>query len=164
MQRMTNVLPGLLGIKNLFFLRLTTGAGQPKITKQLHLLQEWNAYEIKSSEHYCARWLSMRLLVNDKAAQCQLSQYPDGAEYLVIGASKRSNQRESIALGLLLDRSARRKLHVEWDRIEKVQVGHTCERCPIAACQERRAPAHLLEQAQREERMRTALEQFIGKA
>ncbi len=160
LQRMTNILPGMLGMKHLFFLRLTAGVHLPKITKQLHLLQQWNAYEIKSNEHYCARWLSMKLLSGEDGAQVQLSQYPDGAEYLVIGAPKRSNNQESIALGLLLDRGTKRKLHVEWDRIEKVKVGHTCERCPIADCQERLAPSDLLEESQREERLKKALHLF----
>jgi XRE family transcriptional regulator, fatty acid utilization regulator len=63
-QRMTNVLPKVFGLPNLFFLRFihNLSTNQIDINKELHLNQRHHPHGNGLDEHYCRRWISISLL------------------------------------------------------------------------------------------------------
>ncbi|MBI3500331.1 MAG: helix-turn-helix domain-containing protein [Bacteroidetes bacterium] len=62
--RLTNILPYHFNLNNLFFLRFDNkiGTGHYALTKELHLNQLHNPHGSNLDEHYCRRWVSIRVL------------------------------------------------------------------------------------------------------
>jgi predicted transcriptional regulator/DNA-binding XRE family transcriptional regulator len=159
MHRLTTLLPRHFGLTNLFFLRFDqaqTGATY-ELTKELHLSRLHNPHGNELSEHYCRRWVSLRLLADGRAAaptaptapvtllDAQRSQYlgtPD--EYLCftlarVGAADAPAM--SVTVGLRCDEALREQFTFLADPALPVRVvNETCERCPLADCLERAAP------------------------
>jgi len=63
-QRMTNVVPEFLNVKNIFFLHSTHKPQSDKfrINRELHINRRHPAHSNGLNEHYCRRWLSYSLL------------------------------------------------------------------------------------------------------
>ncbi|MGV8812681.1 MAG: helix-turn-helix domain-containing protein [Gelidibacter sp.] len=158
-QRLTNVLPKEFNIQDLFFLRFTHRAGSERfhLKKELHLSQQHSPHGNETNEHYCRRWISLKVLKTisktkeDHVFDLQISNYPDDdMKYLVLSSATKDpfkeNQYRSISIGLLINKQLQRRVSFLKDPKVKTQdVGVTCERCAIADCQVRQSPPILLE-------------------
>jgi hypothetical protein len=180
MHRMTNLLPKVFGIKELFFLRFSTSDETTfKLTKEMHLSGLHNPHGTALDQHYCRRWASIEILKelrNDKSDQrdgvkckVQRSQYVNSDnEYLIISLAKPSNknigQNSSVSIGLLLSPQMRRKVKFHNDPVIPIRiVNETCETCPLYDCQERAAAPHVYEEAQQLNAMKKAVDLLTGK-
>lgn len=158
-QRLTNILPKEFNIQNLFFLRFTHKAESERfhLKKELHLSHHQSPRANETKEHYCRRWVSLKVLKDisksNKAHEfdIQISNYEgDDAQYLVLSSATkdpfRDNQYRSISIGLLINRQLNRKLNFLGDeKITKQKVGVTCERCTIKNCEVRQTPRIVLD-------------------
>ena len=174
MHRMTNLLPKVFGIKELFFLRFSTSNEETfKLTKEMHLSGLHNPHGTALDQHYCRRWASIEILKelrnqegdNDKVKyKVQRSQYVNSDnEYLIISLAKPSNknigQNSSVSIGLLITPAMKRKVKFHNDPVVPVRiVNETCETCPLYDCLERAAPAHVYEEAQQLNAMKKAVD------
>jgi len=158
-QRLTNILPKEFNIQNLFFLRFTHQAESNKfhLKKELHLSHQHSPHANENSEHYCRRWVSLKVLKDISKSKkehefdIQISNYPnDGMKYLVLSSATKDpfkeNHYRSISVGLLIDRQLQRKLNFLADpKIKTQEVGVTCQRCAIKDCLVRQAPSVILD-------------------
>jgi hypothetical protein len=159
-QRLTNVLPKEFKIQNLFFLRFTHKAKSDQfyLKKELHLSHHHSPHANETDEHYCRRWVSLKMLKDisnskkEHEFDIQISNYhDDGMKYLVLSSATKDpfkeNQYRSISVGLLINKQLERKLKFLEDKNIKTQeVGVTCERCAIKDCKVRQTPAIILDQ------------------
>ncbi|MEO8235917.1 MAG: helix-turn-helix domain-containing protein [Flavobacterium sp.] len=162
-QRLTNILPKYFNIKNLFFLRFNykPERGDFQLTKELHITNIQEPHANENNEHYCKRWVSIKILkeitTSDKnhLFESQISSYDHSQnEYLVLASATKDPFRDgyyrSIALGILISPHAQSKVSFLNDaKIKKRKVGVTCESCAISDCQERVAPPKKLERITR---------------
>lgn len=173
MQRITNLLPRYFGLQSLFFLRFDQANATDgyKLTKELHLSRLHNPHGNELHEHYCRRWVSIRLIrearqqaatgapVFTLGAQRSLY-YNTNDEYLCLTLARAAGPAEpavSVTVGLLCDDNLRQKiLFLDDPGIVRKIVNETCERCPIPDCEvratepieiERRARQHEAELA-----------------
>jgi len=160
-QRLTNILPKAFNIQDLFFLRFTHNAGSENfhLKKELHLSHQHSPRSNETNEHYCRRWVSLKVLKDISKSKkahefdIQISNYPgDNTKYLVLSSATkdpfRDNQYRSISIGLLMNKQLERKLKFLDDKTIKIQeVGVTCERCAIKNCKVRQTPAIILDKA-----------------
>ncbi|MDX1316912.1 MAG: helix-turn-helix domain-containing protein [Xanthomarina gelatinilytica] len=176
-QRLTNILPKEFNIQNLFFLRFTHRAGTERfhLKKELHLSHQHSPHANESNEHYCRRWVSLKVLKEISNTQkehifnMQISNYPsDDMRYLVFSSATKDPFKvghfRSIALGLLIDKQLLRKLaFLEHANIQQMDVGVTCERCNIKDCQVRQAPAIRLEHKAKNKQIALVVEDLMKK-
>jgi predicted transcriptional regulator len=175
MHRMTNLLPKVFGIKELFFLRFSTSNEETfKLTKEMHLSGLHNPHGTALDQHYCRRWASIEILKELRnqvgkthdSVKCkvQRSQYVNSEnEYLIISLAKPSNknigQNSSVSIGLLITPAMKRKVKFHNDPVIPIRiVNETCETCPLYDCNERAAPAHVYEEKQQLNAMKKAVE------
>nr|WP_321221441.1 helix-turn-helix domain-containing protein [uncultured Psychroserpens sp.] len=166
-QRLTNVLPKAFNIQNLFFLRFTHKAGSEKfhLKKELHLSHQHSPRANETNEHYCRRWVSLKVLEDISKSNkthefdIQISNYEnDDTKYLIMSSATkdpfREHQYRSITVGLLLNKQLERKIKFLNDKSIKNQVvGVTCERCSIKNCEVRQAPAIVLEKKDKDKKI-----------
>lgn len=179
LQRITNVLTHDFGLKELFFLRFDNRVDTQRfrITKELHLSKLHTPHGTARDEHYCRRQVAVSLLTdladrqrrNDWDGQpitgAQITRYvPTGTEYFVITVARSSppnTENSSINIGFPMNEQSRAVFRFLNDpAIPRTDVGETCERCPIADCTVRVAPASELTDAQRRQRIRQAVMQL----
>jgi hypothetical protein len=160
-QRLTNILPKAFNIQDLFFLRFTHNADSENfhLKKELHLSHQHSPRANETNEHYCRRWVSLKVLKAISKSKkvhefdIQISNYVgDDTKYLVLSSATkdpfRDNQYRSISIGLLINKQLERKLKFLEDKtIKKQEVGVTCERCAIKNCRVRQTPAIILDKA-----------------
>ncbi len=164
-QRFTTLLPKHFGLNSLFFLRFDQPqADAPyRLTKELHLSRQHNPHGNELHEHYCRRWVSLRLLAEGRALPsagsapqlllgAQRSQYlgtPD--EYLCLTLARVGLATEpamSVTVGLRCDDNLRQQLAFLDDPALLLKVvNETCERCSLANCEVRAAPPIQVQQA-----------------
>ncbi|MCX7549785.1 helix-turn-helix domain-containing protein [Xanthomarina sp. F2636L] len=171
-QRLTNILPKDFNIQNLFFLRFThrSGTNRFHLKKELHLSHQHSPHANETNEHYCRRWISLKVLKDisrsnkEHIFDMQISNYPDdNMSYLVLSSATRDPFREnhfrSISVGLLIDKQLKRKLSfLETTNIKKTEVGVTCERCSISNCEIRQVPAIRLEHEAKNKKIEMVVE------
>ncbi len=149
-QRLTNVLPSEFNITNLFFLRFTHKKGSFKyhLNKELHLAHQHSPHANETNEHYCRRWVSLKVLneiteKNIPVFDLQISHYPlDNFSYAVLSSATKDPFRDdyfrSISIGILIDKQSKRKINFLDDpNILTNDVAVTCESCSIKNCAER---------------------------
>lgn len=151
-QRLTNILPKLFGLKNLFFIRFTNKIGKTRyhLSKELHITQQHAPHANEVHEHYCRRWVSIHTFNGLKSTpknpiktDLQISYYPENKlSYLVISSATsdpfKEDHNRSISIGLLISTPLKNRLQfLKDDTIITRHVGVTCERCPISDCNER---------------------------
>lgn len=173
MQRLTNILPSYFGFNNLFFLKMVKKPDNEgyKLTKELHLSKLHNPYGNELDEHYCRRWISVRILselsdskVAGPIARLQISKYFNTInEYLCLSIAipNSSNEKEvlSITVGFQLDKKFKDQIDfLDSASIVEKEVHTTCERCPIADCAERAVPAWKLNKLNQDREIEKALE------
>lgn len=153
-QRLTQLLPRFFGLDHIFFLRFDYDSKIKKyrMLRELHLSELHSPHGIANDEHYCARWVTTRLIDQLKASGknemlgIQKSQFfATENEYLNISFSFRhdlnSEDLGCVTLGILLNPKSRGLIQfVSDDKITTKTVSDTCERCGVENCQERRAP------------------------
>jgi hypothetical protein len=176
-QRLTNILPKAFNIQNLFFLRFThrTESNRYHLKKELHLSHQHSPHSNEANEHYCRRWVSLKVLEdisinkNEHVFDIQISNYQDdGVKYLVLSSATRDpfkeNHYRSISIGLLINRQLQRKLNfLEDPNIKTQNVGVTCERCNIQDCEVRQSPAIILDKAARNKKIESIVEELKTK-
>lgn len=176
-QRLTNILPHSFNIQDLFFLRFThtSGSGKFHLKKELHLSQHQSPRANETNEHYCRRWVSLKVLEDiswnekDHEFDIQISRYQsDDKRYLVLSSATkdpfRENQFRSISLGLLINKQLERKLKFLVDGTIKTQlVGVTCETCAIKDCAVRQTPAIVLDKAAKNKKIEMIVEELDAK-
>jgi len=162
LQRLTNVLPKQLGIKDLFFIRMRGNAALNRfaMTKELHLSGQQSPYPTERDEHYCRRWISIDILrqlrttgAKGVVAAAQVSRYWQSPNtYLCISMAKMeqpgSRDGVSVTLGLLLNDALHRQVCFLNDpHLPDKTVHTTCETCSIANCEARAAAPVEVERA-----------------
>lgn len=176
-QRLTNILPKEFNIKNLFFLRITHKAGSGKyyLNKELHLTHHHSPRANETNEHYCRRWMSLKVIKKISQSNqshefdVQISNYPSHENrYLIFSSATkdpfRENQFRSISIGLLINKQLERKLNFLDDHnILRQDVGVTCERCAIADCKVRQAPAIVLEKREKNRKVESIVDEITAK-
>lgn len=173
-QRLTNILPKAFNIQNLFFLRFTHQAKSDKfyLKKELHLTHQHSPRANEINEHYCRRWVSLKVLKDISKSKkthefdLQISNYEnDGAKYLVLSSATKDpfkeNHYRSISIGLLINKQLQRKLNfLEDPKIEIKNVGVTCERCAIKDCKLRKSPAIVLDKKAKNKKTELIVEEL----
>lgn len=170
MQRLTNILPQHFGIEDLFFIRLAESTNKKtyEMTKDLHLTNHQSPYNNELGEHYCHRWVSVTSINELKKykrksyiADAQISKYWNSdKEYLCISIARASHDNPdrgvSVTLGLLVNPLLKSIFYFLSDpKLKYREVHTTCERCGIHDCQERVAPAKIIDaQKEQEDRIK----------
>jgi transcriptional regulator with XRE-family HTH domain len=176
-QRLTNILPKAFNIQNLFFLRFTHKSESEKfhLNKELHLSHQHSPRANETNEHYCRRWVSLKVLKDISKSKkahefdIQISNYESyDTTYLVLTSATKDpfkdNQYRSISIGLLLNKQLDRKLNFLGDKTIKTQeVGVTCERCAIKNCEVRQAPAIILDKVAKNKNIELIIEKLNSK-
>jgi len=179
MQRLATLLPKHLGLTSLFFLRFDQGrAGADyALTKELHLSRLHNPHGNDLHEHYCRRWVSLRLIAEARAAAppAGLVTLPDAQrsrylgtddEYLCLTLARAGAPDApamSVTVGLRCDDNLRQQFKFLADLALPVRiVNETCERCPLADCQERAAPPVQVRRAAEQAAYEAAVAELVG--
>lgn len=158
-QRLTNILPKTFNLKNLFFLRFIHKKNSENyyLTKELHLTHQHSPHSNETNEHYCRRWVSLKVLKDivkskkDHVFDFQISNYPESNQkYLVFSSATKdpfkTNQYRSVSVGLLIDQQLKRKIAFLNDpKVKDYNVGLTCERCAIKDCLDRKKQPIILD-------------------
>jgi len=164
MYRLTEVLPRYFHIK-LHFLRFNHEGDQYNLVKHLNMSQVLIPGGTGVSEHYCARWLAMRILreldQNQAAGEqteepvigAQLSSFVDNdSRFLCLAMARRlalnRSATSSVSLGFRVDDHFEKTVRFIKDpAITRLQIDGTCERCRLTPeeCQDRAVPPYLLE-------------------
>jgi hypothetical protein len=164
MYRLTEVLPEYLGIK-LHFLRFNHEGGEYRLVKHLNMSQVLIPGGTGLDEHYCRRWLAIRILHDlegegtarkrpaEPIVGAQLSRFVDSNErYLCVAMARHLALNRlatsSVSLGFRCDDEFERTVRFAGDpSITRLDIDGTCERCRLTKeeCQDRAAPPHLLE-------------------
>lgn len=162
--RLTEVLPRYFGIK-LHFLRFNHENGQFRLVKHLNMSRVLIPGGTGVNEHYCQRWLSIRILqdmerrraageeIEEPTIDAQMSSFVDtDARFLCIAMARRlalnRSATSSVSLGFRVDDSFLSTVRFALDpAITRLDIDGTCERCRLTPeeCQERAAPPLLLE-------------------
>lgn len=176
LQRLTNLLPHHFGINDLFFLRMNGRESNTRfdMTKELHLSQLHSPYANERDEHYCRRWVSIKIieamwqqpanLHQPLLVQAQISQYWESPNaYMCIALAKTEHfgtpNHSSVTLGLLINDRLRQIFRFLNDPVLTVfQVNTTCERCSMPDCEQRVAAPTALEKIAQQENVKLALE------
>ncbi|MEM7107650.1 MAG: helix-turn-helix domain-containing protein [Bacteroidota bacterium] len=179
MQRLTTILPRHFGIKNLFFLRFvgTDDFSNYNLTKELHLSKTHNPHSNGLNEHYCRRWLAIRMIKQLRSASrinkgdhliagAQISKYygtEDDYLCLSLAFPNVSNPRESISVTIgfyINDDLGKRIKFIHDANIKSRVVNTTCERCAWPDCEDRIAPPVQVERESNQNEILSALNQM----
>ncbi|TGE16229.1 XRE family transcriptional regulator [Hymenobacter elongatus] len=179
MQRITNLLPRHFGLQSLFFLRFDQADADAgfALTKELHLSRLHNPHGNELHEHYCRRWVSLRLILELRqqppsatpytAISAQRSHYfGTNDEYLCLTLARAGSPSEpavSVTVGLLCDDNLKQKVRFFDDPSIPVRiVNETCERCPIPDCEVRAAAPLEIERKQRTKELEAAIATLVN--
>ena len=175
LHRLSNLLPRHFGIDNFFFLRFHDQLDRENdnfhISKELHLSQQHNPHRNDLNEHYCRRWVSIRILeqlkANPQAQDFQISAQrscylSNRSEYFCISLAKPNSPSPhtnvSVTLGIHIDAVSRKRVKfIEHASAPKVEVNETCERCPLVNCEERAVPPTVVRQRDQQLQIRRKL-------
>ncbi len=178
--RFSELIPQFFGIK-LHFLRFhhTAAATSYQLVKQLNMNQLLVPSGIGLFEHYCRRWLSVRLLqeieskgipknVDEMPVSAQMSEFLEsGDKFLCMGFSRQMvlnpEIHSSVIVGFRVDANLKHTIRFMHDpEIPQVLISETCERCPLTAdqCHLRAAEPTILQARQRKLDRKLALNQL----
>jgi predicted transcriptional regulator len=166
-QRLTNILPKDFNMNSLFFLRFShqKGSNDFELNKELHLSKQQSPHANETDEHYCRRWVSLKVLEeisrSDKPHEfdIQISNYPnEDKSYLVLSSATadpfKSDSYRSVSIGIKINTLFKRKVaFTESKSLKQVQVGVTCERCAISNCKVRQAEPVVIKTALKDEKI-----------
>jgi hypothetical protein len=162
--RLSELMPKFFNLSQLHFLRFHNAAGDHTyhLTKHLNMSHLLMPHGIGLHEHYCRRWLSVRLLRDLAQRQqqgdhqapiigVQRSRFIGGEEeYLCLCLARplmlTPMTNTSVTLGFRVDEQLQQTVRF-WDdpAIPRDDINETCERCPLseADCHDRAAAPHL---------------------
>ena len=170
--RFSELIPQFFGLR-LHFLRFHDADGGYKLIKQLSMNQVLVPSGIGLHEHFCRRWLSVRLLremgqtdapqtsEEPPLVGAQLSQFLDsGDQFLSLGFARplatQPDVNSSVVVGFPVDENLKRAVgFLDDPALFQDTINETCERCPLTAeqCRVRGAePTYLQEQEAERER------------
>lgn len=152
--RFSELIPQFFGIA-LHFLRMQGGGQDYKLVKQLNMSQVLIPQGVDRLEHFCRRWLTVRLLRELPAQKnagtphvgVQLSEFLETHHrFLCIGVARplvlSPTVNSSVIIGFRVDRTLQESIRF-WDdpNIPSRIINETCERCPLsyAECSDRGA-------------------------
>ncbi len=181
LQRLTNLLTSHFQLKNLFFLRFDYKPGDIhySLVKELHLTKLHQPHGTALREHYCRRWVSLRILQNlsgqmqsnhwnDKPLiDSQISQYiGTSSKYWVLSIAKPSPPKagviSSISVGIEMDAMLEKQVQFLADpQISHWEVGETCERCPATDCAQRAKEPTVLQEKHRLDQLKEAVKKLV---
>jgi hypothetical protein len=175
--RFSELIPEFFGIK-FHFLRFHKVEDEYKLYKQLNMNRLPIPSGIGLDEHYCRRWLSVRLLEDFPAGNgdaslrvgVQMSEFVESQEkFLCIGFSRplrmMPDVASSVIVGFRVDAELSNIIRFANDpTIPQVLINETCERCRLTAeqCQDRAAPPLILQAEERAREVKLALNQLTG--
>ena len=181
LKRLMNVLPHHFGIEEIFFQRITGSKDLKRftMTQELHLGQLHNPYGNLLNEHYCHRWIAIKILKKlrmDKAltpttkgiVDVQISKYWEtNNEYLCISLAKpdfhEPKESVSVTIGFKLNTKLRSIFNFVNDPDLKHRiVNTTCERCSMPNCDSRVAAPVIIEQDLEQTAMKKELKDLIS--
>ena len=176
--RFSELIPQFFGVK-LHFLRFhhRDNSSSYQLIKQLNMNQLIVPSGIGLLEHYCRRWLSVRLLQEIERAErvptsadqphvgIQLSEFVESQDkFLCLGFSRELSLSpgvtSSVIVGFRVDSDLRNTIRFAQDpAIPQVIINETCERCPLTAeqCRERAVEPTLLWENQKQRDRKLAL-------
>lgn len=160
--RMSQILPGEHGVSKIFYLRFTGKVDGPRVhlTKELNMTDDMIPYGLHLHEHFCRRWLPLRLMNQIRGggapdelplAGAQRVRFMEGnREYLLLSVARPLSLEEGklsvMTLGIQMDGEQRQFFPFALDpSIPDEQVHETCERCPLSSrdCSLRAAPPRI---------------------
>lgn len=167
--RITQLALQEIGVEPLFFVRMDqeNAAAEPRIAKEIHPRPMEGVYTVAPTEHYCRRWLSVRLL-NQLQQQAGRGQVIVGAgrsrmtglahELLMMGIAYNRDLKwegnSCVILGFAVSEAAKRVFRFLGDpQIPFTEEGQTCERCGFNDCMQRVAPGILYEKQVERDRL-----------
>lgn len=173
--RISEIVPRFFGLK-LHFLRYNEDHGQIRLVKQFNMSRLFVSGGLGLTEHHCRRWLATRLLRQLRSARkvshqplvgVQISKTNDETQsrFFSIAFARHmalnSHINTSVTIGLKIDEQLEKTIKfLNHDAIPRLDVGTSCERCPMSEseCTDRVAPATILkktaEHLEREEALR----------
>ncbi|MCA9898577.1 MAG: ImmA/IrrE family metallo-endopeptidase [Ardenticatenaceae bacterium] len=176
--RFSELIPQFFGVK-LHFLRFHHRAksGTYQLVKQLNMNQLIVPSGIGLLEHYCRRWLSVRLLRDMEDADSvptalerphvgvQMSEFVETQDrFLCLGFSREMSLTpgvtSSVIVGFRVEPDLKNTIRFTQDpAIPQVIINETCERCPLTAeqCRERAVEPTILREQQKQRERKMAL-------
>jgi transcriptional regulator with XRE-family HTH domain len=177
MGRLTQILPHHFGLNQMFFLCCNENVlevpGSYYITQELHLGKLHHPHGVSLREHYCRRWITTELLKKVKTENeqqfigAQISQMEEaGNPYFCLSFARTRGSDPGVnscfTLGLAINDNFKEKVgFYSNESIESRVVGRTCERCSISDCEERVAPATMLQRKRIQEQKKKAINHLI---
>jgi transcriptional regulator with XRE-family HTH domain len=178
--RLSQLIPQFFGVQEMFYLRFNNEIGSKEftLTKELNMSRVVVPHGMGLDEHYCRRWLSIRLLtrlgekkkVKDATiVEAERSRFIDnGADFFVIAVARplvlTEETNSSISLGFLVNDNFKAAVHFWNDKaIPEHEVNETCERCslPKSECKERVVPPSIVRKTEILKERGQALQEFL---
>lgn len=176
--RLSELIPQFFGV-GLHFLRFNDAQGVYQLVKQLNMNRLPLPNGLGLNEHYCRRWLTVRLLREMDAQHLdapmphigvQLSEFlTTGERFFCIGFGRRlalsPGVKSSVVLGFRLDSELQQVIRFLDDpAIPLVIIHETCERCPLtpAQCSVRAAEPIIWQRHQLYEQRQAALRTLMA--
>lgn len=187
--RFSELVPQHFGLK-VHFLRVQQhldmeSADRYQLYKQLNMNRLLTPSGLALHEHFCRRWLLVRLLrdLRDKTKKAkkkkdvpelvtgvQMSEYLDSRDrFLCFGFARstalRNDMNDSVILGFRVDPELAQTMRFAADpTIPFITINETCERCPLSAehCSERAAPPDVLDTEKAREQKRNSLRDLVA--
>ena len=177
-QRTTNLLSKKFGLNQFFFLRFNKIIGKENysLSKELRLNIRRNPGGYSSNEHYCRRWVSLKVL---EKLENRIRKNPKYYNYITdslrsrfvnsddcflnITVGKRRilvpDEIYSVTIGFYVSDNLKRVIKF-WDdpKIRRTEVNDTCEMCDLKNCKERVAPPLALSKKIASEKFSKSLE------
>ncbi len=181
-QRITNILSKYFNISSFFFLRFNSEVNSDvfHLSKEMRLNTKESPGGYQATEHYCRRWVSIRLIKELEMLQSKSRNFQkpvagiqkstfinSNEEYLNISVAKSSTllkkSNYSVTLGFQINNEFKNKINFWNDpKIKTKVVNDTCERCQITDCKERVAPPVVYEKNLRLEKLWQDIRELIN--
>lgn len=168
--RITHVLSGCFGLKDLYLFGLEKNAQNQKFraTYEMHLRQLHSPHGFARNEHYCRRWLGLNIINSFPknktiVSKAQISHFQATQnQYFVFSMAEYESQNlQSHTVGFVMDKNLKNQLSFVNDpALPVIEVNQTCERCGILTCNDRVAEPSVYEKKQQIEAFKEALKRF----
>lgn len=173
--RMSQLLPGVFALDSIFYMRFTNSKDRlsVKLTKELNMTDTLVPYGLGIKEHYCRRWLPLRLLKKLRQDNLSISTgvqkinfVNSGTSFLLISLARplslARKRGSAIVIGFKINKKAQKYIKFLNDpAITTEDVGETCERCPLTDCSDRVVEASIISRQNRAKRRESALQEFL---
>ncbi len=179
-QRLSNILPKYFDIDQLFILRIIGNGGDQEkyvLNDEMHFNRKFRSYNRGSGEHYCRRWISIQSIKQLRNLDARFGAAIARAHKMTIVGTEETyfsfalaraaypnpQSDTSISLGILLSKKAQERIAFLNDPdLPAIDVGSTCERCPILDCNERAHSPTILNAKLRQKRIMEAVRRVLG--